>query len=92
MEGLAEGSGLPFDAVWLLQNSRETALRADKAPLFTAPLCTMAAAAQPEGGLLVARNLDWTSREAVCDYGVRARDGAALCRWVLGGTRCLHGG
>lgn len=63
VEGLAEGAGLPFDAAWLLQNARETALRQDKAPLFAAPLCTMAAVAQPEGGLLVARNLDWDKPE-----------------------------
>lgn len=65
IEGLADGAGLPFDAVWLLQHGVNFAARKDKAPLFDTPLCTMVAAFDPAGssGLLVGRNLDWTAAE-----------------------------
>lgn len=62
MEGLAAGAGLPFDAVWLLQSASTFDALADKSPLFSAPICTMAAAVGLPAGaddLLVARNLDW---------------------------------
>lgn len=62
MAGLAQGAGLPFDAVWLLQAAPLFSRLEDKSPLFTAPLCTMAAATGIPAGaddLLVARNLDW---------------------------------
>lgn len=58
VEGIAEGAGLPFDAVWLLQNARDFALHEDKTPFFNSPLCTMFAVVQPDG-VLVGRNLDW---------------------------------
>lgn len=58
IEGMAEGAGLPFDAVWLLQNARDMALHDDKTPFFNTPLCTMFAVVQPDG-VWVGRNLDW---------------------------------
>jgi len=58
VEGIAEGAGLPFDAVWLLQNARDIALHEDKTPFFNSPLCTMFAVVKPNG-VLVGRNLDW---------------------------------
>jgi len=66
MEGIAAGAGLPFDAVWLLQNARDLAMREDTAPLFGTPLCTMFAVTGPRAGrdgLLVGRNLDWAASE-----------------------------
>lgn len=63
VEGMAEAAGLPFDAVWLLQNARDTSLRKDKAPLFATPFCTMVAV-DTATGPLVGRTLDWEGAEA----------------------------
>lgn len=69
IEGMAEAAGMPFDAVWLLQNARDFALRGDKAPLFSTPFCTMAAVSTGDGPL-VGRTLDWDHAEApvVAEY------------------------
>ena len=66
IEGLADGAGLPFDAMWLLQNATTFGALEDKTSLFATPLCTMFAATGLRAGaddLLVARNLDWTYDE-----------------------------
>ncbi|HPO12087.1 MAG TPA: neutral/alkaline non-lysosomal ceramidase N-terminal domain-containing protein [Candidatus Hydrogenedentes bacterium] len=66
MEGLAEGAGLPFDAVWLLQNAGRLESLDNKDALFNTPLCTFFAAAGDRAGaddLLVGRNLDWADPE-----------------------------
>lgn len=65
LEGMAEGAGLPFDALWLLQQGVNFAARQDKAPLLVTPLCTMVAALGTASGgeLLVGRNLDWPAAE-----------------------------
>ena len=66
MEGLADGAGLPFDAMWLLQNATTFGALENKAPLFATPLCTMFATVGVRAGaddLLVARNLDWAFDE-----------------------------
>lgn len=59
--GMADGAGLPFDAVWLLQAAPVIPGYEDKSALYNAPLCTMVAfvGEQASGGLLVGRNLDW---------------------------------
>ena len=74
VEGMAEGAKLPFDAVWLLQNARDAALREDKAPLFVAPLCTMFTASA-EDRLLVGRNLDWDLAETPTVVECAPKDG-----------------
>lgn len=58
MEGMAEGAGLPFDAVWLLQQAQAIASRADRTPFMAFPLCTVFAVGSGRD-LLVGRNLDW---------------------------------
>jgi neutral ceramidase len=66
IEGMAEGAGLPFDALWLLQNAAQFSAREDKEALFQTPLCTMFAALGDragDDGLLVGRNLDWAGEE-----------------------------
>lgn len=66
IEGIADGAGLPFDAVWLLQNAMRFSLQEDKTPLFQTPLCTMFAAVGDRAGaddLFVGRNLDWADAE-----------------------------
>lgn len=66
IEGMADGAGLPFDALWLLQNSPEFALREDREALFETPLCTMFAVIGDRAGaddLLIGRNLDWAAAE-----------------------------
>ncbi len=66
IEGLADGAGLPFDAMWLLQNATTFGALENKTPLFATPLCTMFATTGVRAGaddLLVARNLDWAFDE-----------------------------
>lgn len=72
--GMADGAGLPFDAVWLLQAAPAIPSYEDKTPLYSAPLCTIVAfvGEQAAGGLLVGRNLDWALDEVptiVEEYG-----------------------
>lgn len=66
LEGMADGAGLPFDAIWLLQNAAHFSAREDKEALFQTPLCTMFAVLGSRAGsneLLVGRNLDWAGDE-----------------------------
>ncbi len=72
--GMADGAGLPFDAVWLLQAAPVLAAYEDKSVLYNAPLCTIVTVVgeTAAGGLLVGRNLDWTLDEVpaiVEEYG-----------------------
>jgi hypothetical protein len=62
LEGMAAGAGLPFDALWLLQQAQAFARREDRAALFGLPLCTVFSVPGP-GGPLVGRNLDWPVAE-----------------------------
>ncbi|NLN93632.1 MAG: hypothetical protein GX130_10050 [Candidatus Hydrogenedens sp.] len=66
MEGLAEGAGLPFDGLWLMQHARLYTLVKDQAELFSLPLCTMVALTGDytgTGDLLLGRTLDWVDEE-----------------------------
>ncbi len=78
LEGIADGAGLPFDAVWLLQNAGRLTEMGDTGPLFTTPLCTMVAVVGERAGaegLLVARNLDWPHAEYPVIAEVRPESG-----------------
>jgi hypothetical protein len=78
IEGLAEGAGMPFDAMWLLQNATTFSALENKTPLFATPLCTMFATAGVRAGaddLLVARNLDWAFDEQPVVTKVTPTDG-----------------
>ncbi|HOK90048.1 MAG TPA: neutral/alkaline non-lysosomal ceramidase N-terminal domain-containing protein [Candidatus Hydrogenedentes bacterium] len=66
MLGMAEGAGLPFDAIRLIQVAPVFSEDPRKEPLFAAPLCTMAAAVGVKAGaddVALARNLDWPAEE-----------------------------
>lgn len=68
LEGIADGAGLPFDAVWLTQVMPTYAEQAEIDELYRSPFCTMFAAVGDRAGadgLLVARNLDWPAPEPV---------------------------
>lgn len=72
MEGMAEGAGLPFDGLWLLQHARLYSLAKDQSSLFSLPLCTMVALTNEYTGtkdILLGRNLDWKGDEN--DYVIR---------------------
>jgi hypothetical protein len=62
---MADGAGMPFDALWLLQNAPALTQHEDKLEFFDVPLCTMFAVVgdRAAGGLLVGRNLDWALPE-----------------------------
>lgn len=62
IEGMAEGAGLPFDALWLLQQAQAISDRADPSPFMAFPMCTMIATGSGPD-LRVARNLDWPHDE-----------------------------
>ena len=61
VSGMADGAGMPFDALWLLQAAPVLPQYEDKAAFFDVPLCTIFALVgeRAAGGLLVGRNLDW---------------------------------
>jgi len=66
MEGMATGARLPFDGLWLLQNAPLYDSIDDKALLYAAPICTMAAVIGKRAGkeeLIIGRNLDWRLQE-----------------------------
>lgn len=81
LEGMAEGAGLPFDALWLLQHAASFQQRKDPAPLFEVPLCTMFAVTGDRAGaegVLVGRNLDWPVPEKPVVIDVRPATGHAF--------------
>lgn len=62
VEGMADGAGLPFDAVWLVQCEPTFAARGNLPDRYRSPFCTMVAAVGDRAGaddVLVGRNLDW---------------------------------
>ncbi|MCC6694712.1 MAG: neutral/alkaline non-lysosomal ceramidase N-terminal domain-containing protein [Candidatus Hydrogenedentes bacterium] len=64
--GIADGAGLPFDAVWLTQCAPILAARSNKADLYRSPFCTMFALTGDRAGAddcLVGRNFDWSKPE-----------------------------
>ncbi|MCC6142492.1 MAG: neutral/alkaline non-lysosomal ceramidase N-terminal domain-containing protein [Candidatus Hydrogenedentes bacterium] len=78
IEGLAAGCGLPFDAVWLLQNAAAAESVEDKNLLVQTPLCTMFAVKRPDGPLLLGRNLDWSGVEQPTVIECRPTSGRAF--------------
>ena len=66
VEGMADGAGLPFDAMWLLQSAPVLSAQPNTDALYRAPFCTMFAAIGERAGtdeLIVGRNLDWADAE-----------------------------
>ncbi|MCP4644990.1 MAG: hypothetical protein GY851_31400 [bacterium] len=66
MEGMADGAGLPFDALLLTQCAPVIAARTETKDLYRAPFCTMFAATGDRAGaddILVGRNFDWAAQE-----------------------------
>ncbi len=81
LEGMAEGAGLPFDALWMLHNASHIAAREDRSTFFSAPLCTMFAVSGDRAGadeLLVGRNLDWAEPELPVVVMARPKNGHAF--------------
>ena len=78
--GMAEGAGLPFDAVWLVQSTTVLSAQPNADAFYRAPFCTMFASSGDRAGidgLLVGRNLDWSDDDKpvildiTCDTGHR---------------------
>jgi len=78
--GMAEGAGLPFDAVWLVQSTTVLSAQPNAGAFYRAPFCTMFASTGDRAGideLLVGRNLDWSGDDKpvildiTCDTGHR---------------------
>lgn len=64
--GMAEGAGLPFDALWLVQALTVIGAQPKADVFYRAPFCTMFASTGDRAGadgLLVGRNLDWSGDE-----------------------------
>ncbi len=67
IEGIADGTGLPFDAIWLTQCAPTYAARTDVTTLYRSPFCTMVAAVGDKAGAddcVVGRNFDWSEPES----------------------------
>ncbi len=91
LEGMAEGAGMAFDAVWLTQCAPTFAAKADRAAMYRSPFCTMFAAVGDLAGaddILVGRNFDWTRAEAPFVFDVTPKDGLRFLYvafpWSLG--------
>ncbi len=66
IEGMADGAGLPFDALLLVQAAPSIGAQPDAGVFYRAPFCTMLATTGDRAGaddVLVGRNLDWTDDE-----------------------------
>lgn len=66
LEGVADGAGMPFDAVWLLQCEPVFAARGSLEERYRSAFCTMFAVVGEKAGaedILVGRNLDWPDEE-----------------------------
>ncbi|MCC6796007.1 MAG: neutral/alkaline non-lysosomal ceramidase N-terminal domain-containing protein [Candidatus Hydrogenedentes bacterium] len=66
LEGIADGAGLPFDAVWLMQCAPTIAAGESIEALYQSPFCTMVAITGERAGsdqVLVGRNFDWIDAE-----------------------------
>lgn len=63
--GMADGAGMAFDALWMIQSAPAMVGYEDKAQFTDVPLCTMFAMVgeRASGGLLIGRNLDWALPE-----------------------------
>lgn len=91
MEGMAEGAGMPFDAVWLSQCAPTFAAKSDRAPMYRSPFCTMVAATGDRAGaddILMGRNFDWHRAEAPFVFDVTPPSGLRFLYvafpWSLG--------
>ncbi|MBI2422319.1 MAG: neutral/alkaline non-lysosomal ceramidase N-terminal domain-containing protein [Candidatus Hydrogenedentes bacterium] len=81
VEGLSQGAGLPFDAVWLLNNADEIRVQSGTDALFNTPLCTMFAvrgAKAGADGIVLGRNLDWSDDEVPVITRYRAASGKGI--------------
>jgi len=98
MEGMAEGAGLPFDGLWLLQNAPLYNDFPDKSPLYAAPICTMFAVTGERAGaegIMVGRNLDWALQEEAVVTRVRPETGHTFVQagfpWNAGLFTAMNG-
>jgi hypothetical protein len=62
LRGMADGAGIPFDALWLAQCVPYLEPMRDQGALFELPFCTMFAASRGDT-VIVGRNLDWPEDE-----------------------------
>lgn len=80
---MADGAGLPFDALWLVQCVPTFDARPDSKAFLRTPFCTMFASVGDRAGaddLLVGRNLDWHGDEAPVIVEVRPDTGHAFAQ------------
>jgi hypothetical protein len=67
LEGMADGAGVPFDALWLVQCAPLLSRPENLPAFYRSPFCTMFAVVGDQaaaGGLIVGRNLDWPGDDA----------------------------
>ncbi|NIA16148.1 MAG: hypothetical protein GWP08_18965, partial [Nitrospiraceae bacterium] len=83
LQGMADGAGLPFDALWLLQCVPTFDARPDSRAFLRTAFCTMFASVGDRAGaddLLVGRNLDWQGDEQPVIVEVRPDTGHAFAQ------------
>ena len=83
LDGIAEGTGLPFDAVWLVQCAPTFATQPNLDEFYRTAMCTMFAAVGDRAGaddLLVGRNFDWQGDGAPVMFDVRPETGHRFMR------------
>jgi len=91
LEGAARGSGLPFDALWLLQNARAMESDGSTSGRYLGHLGTMVAATGTRAGadgVLVGMNVDWPSPDGPSVAIVRPAEGHRFIQfgfdWQIG--------
>ncbi|MCX5757031.1 MAG: C45 family autoproteolytic acyltransferase/hydrolase [Candidatus Hydrogenedentes bacterium] len=66
LRGMADGAGMPFDALWMVQCASIISAQPKTDMFYRAPICTMFATTGDRAGaddVLVGRNLDWNAGE-----------------------------
>lgn len=76
--GISDGSEVPFDNLWLLQNAINIQNAQSLNPLFDTPLCTAFAISGERAGvkdILVAHTIDWTINESPLVFSHKPTNG-----------------
>lgn len=82
IEGMAAATGLPFDGLWILQNTRAMEVAENRGDFFAFPLCTVVTALDDrvaESGMLVGRVFDWPREETPVYIEHRPDTGHVFC-------------
>ncbi|MDZ4861499.1 MAG: neutral/alkaline non-lysosomal ceramidase N-terminal domain-containing protein [Candidatus Hydrogenedentes bacterium] len=97
LDGIANGAGLPFDAIWLLQCAPILSAQEPVTGAFNAFSCTMLAITGERAGsdqILVGRNLDWPDAAPAAVFDVQPESGMRYVQvgfpWTAGAYTAMN--